>query len=531
MHKGYLNIVLHAHLPYIRHPEHPHFLEENWLYEAITESYIPLLEVFENLINDKIDFSLTFSLSPTLVEMLNDSLLRERYTAYLKNLIELSEKEIQRTKGDSAFEPLAEMYHKRFKKIIHLYENIFKKDLVSAFRKLADTGNVELITCAATHGYLPVLSIYPQVVKAQIKVAIENHKKNFGRLPRGMWLPECGYYPGLDKTLKEEGIEFFFVESHGILAGKPEPIAGIYKPVMCPHGVVAFGRDMDSSRDVWSSVSGYPGDSFYRDFYKDIGFDLPIVYMKPYIHPDGIRTSTGIKYFRVTDKKELKDPYVRHRAIDKAKEHAEDFFSKRKQTAEQIFQTSGFKPLITSLYDAELFGHWWFEGPEWLDFLLRKIAADTDKTLKTITPSKYVDLEKGNLQNVDPAMSSWGHRGYHEVWLNDSNSWIYKHIHHISEKMIELANIFPSAKGLQKRALNQAAREVLLSQHSDWAFMIRKSDMAAYASKRITEHVERFNFLYHSIKSKNINEKLLAEIEEKDKVFSEIDYRVYADKK
>jgi len=528
MHKGYLILVLHAHLPYIRHPEHEYFLEENWFYEAITESYIPLLDIFERLLNDNIDFRITLSLSPALIEMFNDSLLRARYLRYINNLIELSEKELLRTKGDISFESLAKMYNSRFKKIRQLYEKSFKKDLTAAFRSLSETGKVEIITTAATHAYLPVFSIYPQAVRAQIRVAKENHTKNFGKIPAGIWLPECGYYSRADELLKGEGIKFFFMDTHGILNGIPAPRYGVYKPISCPSAVIAFGRDIDSSKQVWSSIEGYPGDFAYRDFYRDAGFDLPMDYIKPHLHPDGIRTYTGIKYYRITGKTEEKRPYVRERALAKAEEHAENFISGRKRQIEFLHDTTKFKPVITAPYDAELFGHWWFEGPEWLDFLMRKIAHGQD-VFRPVTPSGYLSENK-ELQRIEPSMSSWGYKGYNEVWLNSSNNWIYRHLHKAVEKMTELANELPYAEGLLKRALNQAAREVLLSQHSDWAFLMKTGAALEYAAGRLTGHVGKFNYLYSAIKKGDIDERRLCEIEDKDKVFSEIDYRVYSDR-
>lgn len=527
MHKGYLILILHAHLPYIRHPEHEYFLEENWLYEAITESYMPLIDVFDRLLNDNIDFRITLSLSPTLVEMFNDSFLRERYLRYINNLIELSEKELLRNRGDISFEPLARMYNNRFKRVKFLYEESCKKDLTAAFRRLGETGKVEIITTAATHSYLPVLSIYPQAVRAQIMVAKENHIKNFGKAPAGIWLPECGYYNGADSLLAEAGIRFFFMDTHGILNGTPTPRYGAYKPVACPSGVIAFGRDIESSKQVWSSIEGYPGDFAYRDFYRDAGFDLPIDYLKPHIHPDGIRTYTGIKYYRITGKTEDKMPYVREQALAKAEEHAENFMLSKKRQIEFLYNNVGFKPAITAPYDTELFGHWWFEGPDWLDSLMRKIARAPD-VFRTITPSEYLS-EDHELQSIEPSMSSWGYKGYNEVWLNSSNSWIYRHLHRAVEKMTELANMFPRADGLLKRALNQAAREILLSQHSDWAFIIKTGAAAEYASKRLSEHIDRFNGLYAVIRKGDINEARLLEIENKDKLFPEIDYRVYSD--
>lgn len=527
MHKGFLNLVLHAHLPYIRHPEHDYFLEENWLYEAITESYIPLLDVFDRLLNEKRNFKLTLSLSPSLVEMFNDKLLRDRYLRYINNLIELSEKEILRTKGDPSFEPLAKMYNSRFKKIRFLFEESYKKDLTSAFKTLQDEGAVEIITSAATHAYLPMFSMYPRAVKAQIALAVKNHRKNFGKEPSGIWLPECGFFPELDHILKIEGIKFFFMDTHGVLNGTPTPRYGVYKPVKCLSGVVVFGRDMDSSKQVWSSVDGYPGNPVYRDFYRDIGFELPINSLKHYLHPDGIRTYTGIKYFCITDKSDNKKPYNLKDAMAKAEEHAEDFLHNRKKHLEFLSHTSRFRPVITAPYDAELFGHWWFEGPEWLYSLLKKIADDRS-ILRTITPSEYINANP-ELQKITPAMSSWGEKGYNEVWLNNSNSWAYRHLHKATERMIELTNNFPNAKGLTLRALNQAAREVLLSQHSDWPFIIKTGRASEYAIKRITMHLGRFNLLYTAIKSGNINNEWLTEIEKRDKIFKDIDYRIYSD--
>ncbi len=535
MHKGYLCIVLHAHLPYVRHPEYDYFLEENWLYEAITETYIPLLDIFERLIDDGVDFNITLSLSPSLLEMFNDTLLRERYKKHIERLIELSEKEGYRTKGDIHFEPIVKMYNQRFRRIKYLFEDAYKKNLTSAFKALQDTGKVEIITSVATHAFLPNLSIYPQAIRAQVKVATEHFKKNFKRFSAGMWLPECGYASGIDRYLKEEGIKFFFLDTHGIIYGKPLPRYGVYAPIFCPSGVFAFGRDVETSKQVWSSVAGYPGDFDYRDFYRDIGFDLDFDYIRPYIHPDGIRLYTGLKYYRITGKTDRKEPYRVARAMRKAKEHAHDFINNRGLQLAFLLETFKnqhlrLKPVITAIYDAELFGHWWFEGPDWLDFLLRGMN-HRRVNFRTITPSEYLSslpTRHVDIQVCQPSMSSWGHKGYNEIWLNRSNNYIYRHIHKATERMISLADRFSEAKGVLQRALNQAARELLLSQHSDWAFMMNAGTAAEYAKKRFEDHVVRINTLYQSIISENVPKRWLREIEDKDRIFEDIDYRVYS---
>lgn len=534
MHKGYLCIVLNAHLPYIRHPEYDYFLEENWLYEAITETYIPLIDILERLTNSGIDLRITVSLSPTLLEMFNDSLLRERYKRHIENLIELSEKECHRTKGDIHFEPVVRMYRERFKRIRYLFLEVYKKDLTSAFRMFQDSGKAEIITTTATHAFLPNLSTYPQAIRAQVNVAVECYAKNFKRQPNGLWLPECGYVPGIDYYLKDAGIQFTFLETHGILRGTLSPRFSVYTPILCPSGVAAFGRDSETSKQVWSSTEGYPGDFRYRDFYRDIGFDLDLAYIRPYIHPDGIKTYTGLKYYRITGKTNNKKPYVREKAKKKAAEHARDFIGKREVQVDFLSRIlkarrAHLKPIITACYDAELFGHWWFEGMDWLYFLYKGIHSKKVNFI-TITPSEYLNslpCKYTNLQVSQPSTSSWGYKGYSEVWLNSCNDYIYRHMHKTVERMLYLARRFSKAQSLLKRALNQSAREVLLSQHSDWAFILNSGTATAYAKKRFEEHTGRFNNLYQSIVAGKIPRRWLMQIEDKDRIFREIDYRVY----
>lgn len=528
MSNGYLALVLHAHLPFVRHPEHEDFLEEDWLFEAITETYLPLLTVFEGLVRDRVDFRLTMSLSPTLISMLQDPLLQQRYLKHLDQLIELTYKEIERTKWDPPFQELAQMYNRRLIETRAAYDNQYGRDLIAVFKKFQDLGKLEIITVAATHCFLPLEDIYPNVVRAQLRVAVDQYKKCFGRPPRGIWLPECGFQPGHDELLKEAGIHYFIVDTHGILHGTPRPKYGVFAPVYCKSGVAAFGRDMESSKAVWSANEGYPGDYNYREFYRDIGFDLDYDYIRPYIHQDGTRISTGIKYHRITGRVELseKQPYVRQGALDKAADHAGNFLFNRQKQVENLNQFLGKKPLLLSPYDAELFGHWWYEGPEWLNFLFRKIYFD-QKELELITPSEYLEQNPRN-QVVTPSMSSWGYKGYAEVWLEGSNDWMYRYLHKAAERMIEAAREFPAADGLTRRALNQLARELMLAQSSDWAFIMKTGTCVQYAHKRFKDHIERFTKLYEMVKSGRVDEAYLAEVEWKDNLFPEMDYRVYA---
>lgn len=518
--------MLHAHLPYIRYPEHENFLEENWLYETMTETYIPLINIFDNLVADGVDFRISLSLTPPLVEMLTDDLLMNRYQQYLCRLIELSGKEIYRNRKDIRFRDLAKMYHRRFLRIRHLFENVYRRDLISAFRRLMESGSVEIAASSATHAYLPALMTEPAAVKAQIQLAAAHFKKFFGRKPSGIWLPECGFTPEMDTLLKDAGLGYFFLESHGVLNNSSGDRKNIYAPVKTPSGITVFARDTLSSRQVWSAQEGYPGDADYRDFYRDIGFDLDLDYIKPYL-PDSIRTFTGIKYFRITDRKsDRKKPYNREKALRKAGIHARNFLKSREKQILSLNRSLKISPLITAAFDAELFGHWWFEGPEWLNHLLRK-GPGKGKLLRFITPSEFI-AENPATEILSPTLSSWGQKGYSSTWIDTSNSWVYKHMHRAAKRMREMAGKNLRARGLVKRALDQAARELLLAQASDWAFMMQKEKASEFAKRKFTEHITNFSTLYHEINSGRINKEHLAALEQKDNIFSDIDFRIYA---
>ncbi len=526
MEKGYLALVLHTHLPFVRHPEYDRFLEENWLFEAITETYIPLINVFDGLIRDGVDFRITMSLTPTLIAMLTDPLLQHRYVRHINRLIELADREVERTSGQPDFNPVARMYRDIFGNARQVFEEKYGRNLVSAFRKIQDLGKVEIITCAATHGFLPLMA-NRNAVTAQIRVAVDHHIRHLGRPPRGIWLPECGYYEGLDEVLRDAGIRYFFTDAHGIFHANPRPRYGVYAPVCCPSGVAAFGRDVESSKQVWSSIEGYPGDYSYREFYRDAGFDLDYDYVRPYLPADGVRVNLGVKYHRITGPTDNKAPYVRQRALDRAAEHAGNFmFNREKQVEWLAGIITDRKPIIVAPYDAELFGHWWFEGPQWLDFLIRKITSDQD-TIRLITPPEYLDAHP-RCQVATPSPSSWGYKGYGEVWLNGSNDWVYRHLHVAAERMVELAHRFPHAEGVLRRALDQAARELLLAQSSDWAFIMKTGTHVDYAVKRTRDHVLRFTRLYDDILGNRIDETWLSDIEYRDNLFPDIDYRLYA---
>ncbi|WML35959.1 1,4-alpha-glucan branching protein domain-containing protein [Clostridium sp. OS1-26] len=522
--KGYVSMILHSHMPFVRHPEIEDALEERWLFEAMGECYIPLIEVYDNLIKDNINFKITMSITPPLMAMLEDDYLQKRYLEYLKKSIELSEKETIRTKNSRELNKLACFYNERFNNLMSIYKG-YDCNLMNAFKKFDKSGNLEIITCSATHGLLPLLMVSPETVRAQLATGVQSYIDCIGHSPKGIWLPECAYTYSLDSMLKDFGIQYFITESTAILNASPKPRYGTFAPIATPNGVCAFGRDMESSHQVWSSFNGYPGDYYYREFYKDIGYELPMEYIKPYINKAGIRLDTGIKYYRITEKTDKKEYYNREAAMERVKEHSSHFASSRFNQINHISQHMEQPPIITCPYDTELFGHWWFEGPDFIDEFIRK-SAEECTNYELITPSQYLERYP-MVQCSNPCPSSWGENGDYSVWINKSNDWIYREVHRCAEAMVRMADTYTNPSDLQKRALNQAARELMLAEASDWPFIIKNNTTVEYAVKRVNAHIERFKKLYDDITKNTLDSKYISYIEELDNIFKNINYKIY----
>lgn len=527
MPKGYLFLVLHAHLPYVRHPEYERFLEERWLFEAITETYIPLVKFFDRLQAEGVPFKITLSVSPPLATMLEDPLLRERCVRHLDLSVRLAERECERTQHWPDVHFLAQMYRRLFEEARETFVERCGTRLLDAFREHAQAGNLELITCAGTHGYLPLLHSEPQTVRAQVQAAVQEHERLFDQKPQGMWVPECAYYPGLDDTLAEAGIRYFFVDSHAMEYANPRPLFGVHAPLYCPSGVAAFARHPMTSKLVWSTNVGYPADYNYREYYRDIGFELHQDYLEPFQYARGVRTNTGIKYHRITGATQNKHLYNPDWAREAAEKHARDFVNRCRDQAVRAGGPMPFPATIVSPYDAELFGHWWFEGPQWIYYVMKEVAAGGDLALGT--PGEYLTGQPIQ-QRSTPAASSWGKNGYNEHWVNPKTDWIWRPLHEAAARLrraVETRSNLPPGSQ-EDRALRQAGRELLLAQSSDWPFIITNGTTEEYARRRIRDHLNRFHYLIDGLDGKEVDLDKLEAIEYMDAIFPELDYRLFA---
>jgi 1,4-alpha-glucan branching enzyme len=319
----------------------------------------------------------------------------------------------------------------------------WNRDLLGAFRLCQERGQLEIITCAATHALLPLLGNHPPSLRAQILTARDHHRQWFGVDPRGIWLPECAYAEGVEQVLQEANIRWFILDTHGVLHATPRPSYGVFAPLFTPNGVAAFGRDLESAKQVWSRQEGYPAipvtaisTAISGSTSTSITWPLPPLAGSSRFH--------RIKYHAISGNNHAKQLYDRAAALRAADEHAGHFLHAR---VDQIRQLAGFMdrpPLIVAPYDAELFGHWWYEGPEFLDWLVRKACYDQQQ-FSLITPENYLQ-QHPTQQVARPSASSWGEEGYWRAWLNESNEWIYPHLQIAQERMTELARHNPRAR-------------------------------------------------------------------------------------
>jgi 1,4-alpha-glucan branching enzyme len=484
--------VLHAHLPYV-HSSEPGSLEEDWYFQALLECYIPLLETLEAAAADPAQSPrLSLGLSPTLLSLLSSGELSRRFGPWLTVRLELLQ-QAPRSHG-AATTALTE----RLEHTAAIWQSC-NGDLLPRFRLLQQAGVLDLLTCAATHGYLPLLRDCPEAVRAQLLTAVREHERLLGARPQGIWLPECAYYEGLDRLLVGCGLRYAILDAHGLLHGLPRPRYGVYAPICTPASMAFFARDSESTLPVWSAREGYPGDASYREFHRDLGWDLP---------PDELSQRgidcprpLGLKLHRVSgrqcplDQKQAYDPAA---ALAAVRRDAAHYLEGRSQHLQALGTAMERRPLLVAPFDAELFGHWWFEGPQFLGELFRQAPA-AGVGLVTLRES----LSRGDaLQLCQPSPSSWGQGGYHHYWLNESNAWVIPEWHRASRAMVaRVAKGVGSAEA--RNLLHQAARELLLSQSSDWSFILRAGTTTELARERIQRHLTRFWRLLEAIDTNN----------------------------
>ncbi len=566
---GFLALTLHAHLPYVvNHGTWPHGIE--WLHEVAAETYLPLLRVLGNLERDGIPANFNINLSPILLEQLAHPLFVAEFPRYLTRKI-LAAREDEAyfiQSGDLHLTEAARLWGRFFSTALDDFSAL-GGNIVQAFRHFNDTGMIEVLTCGATHGYMPLLGT-DESVRAQVRTGVATHIRHFGKRPRGIWAPECGYRPagfweypvlhagsaepqpgfdriGVEQALSESNLDYFFVDTH--LVEESRRIPSPYDAPNCylsrarqreqlPHGpqrnlyqpyfvdgpydkrfaTTVFPRDPSTSLQVWSGDTGYPGDANYLDFHKK-------------------RFPGGHRYWQVTGSGvDIGDKlvYYPQRAAERAREHAGHFVSLVYETLASGFD-SAIPPVLSSPFDAELFGHWWFEGPMWLEAVCR-ILHEHSTGIATITCSQYLERYP-RAGFIAMPEGSWGAEGNHQVWLNPDTSWTWTHIYPAELYLREVATAGTWRDSeLGMRIVQQLCRELLLLESSDWQFLITTGAARDYAESRFLTHNDQFfelksiwhAFTHDGALSQQMA-KRLTEIEHRDSIFPGIDPSLWAE--
>jgi 1,4-alpha-glucan branching enzyme len=530
---------------------------EERIHDAIIETYIPLLEILYDLKAEGIPYAMTVGISPILAEQLSDPLVLEHFELYLDERLAAAQKDMHYFEKDAYNEHLrylAEWYRDIFLRLKHSFMERFNRDLIAAFRQLQDEGLIEIVTSAATHAYLPLLA-RDSSLNAQVKTSVATYQRLFGRAPTSFWLPGYGYRPaqvtqggqvrpGIEHFLEESGIGSFFVDSHTLTGDQPVGVAagnvlGTYDtvtrrysiPVMDffppqprpsfsalqphivqeagadqPSSVIAIARNAHMGQQVWGSTLGYPRDFDYRGSHPRAG-------------------TSGLQYWRITGANvdpAQRDYYHPDWAAYKIEQHAEHFAHLVGDQLRAYNQSTGHGGLVTASFNANLFGHWWFEGIAWLGNVLRHLSHHPDIDLTT--PTRFL-TQHPPAATADLLESSWGIGGGHFLWDNQETHWMWSPIHAAEDRMEQLAENFTAPNDAEAFVLAQAAREILLLQSSDWQFLITTAQSRAYAINRFTEHAERFDRLAASLEAGDPDIALAQMYRDEDNVFAEVDYR------
>ena len=500
-------LLLHSHLPYVlNHGRWPH--GSDWLCEAAIDTYLPLLEKLGALNDASVAAPVTMGFTPVLANMLGHPTFARELEAYFAQRFAAYREAPAALRGtaDDHLVPLVDFWEKRLSRLYRLWHTI-DGDILGAFRALQERERLELLTSAATHAYLPLLG-RDESIRLQLAVGRDEHLRIFRRAPRGCWLPECAYrssgywdpLPGIAPAGRREGIAaqvaragfaYVCVDAHMAGAG---PALGVYRSLFggdgrstpagaaaarSAHaaygvqesgegsGVAAFVRDPESSQRVWSRYDGYPGDEAYLEFHK-------------------IRWPEGIRLWRVTDRGgdlSAKAPYEPEEALSRARLHGHDFA--RRLTEVALNGGSGTNGgVIAAPFDTELFGHWWFEGPEFLGEVFAALAEHS--SVRAVTASQHL-ADCGTPEQVSLNAGSWGRDGNDSMWMNTAVAWMWPIVWELENRFWDLV---PTASGREDLTpvLHQAARELMLLQASDWPFIVSTGEAADYAIARFSQH-------------------------------------------
>jgi 1,4-alpha-glucan branching enzyme len=534
--KNVISIVLNAHLPFSRKNGANFSFEEIPFFATVSETLLPLLEMFDRLASDRIPFRLGLAVSPVLCHMLTDKLLISHYIDYVDRQIAFGVEELKRTKDNPAQNNLAKYYYDGAIEKRILFTERYDKNIPRVLSYYQNKGALELLVSPATNCFLPFYMDHHEVIRAQIETALISHKKTFNSKPAGFWLPELGYHAKLSPYLRNYGFRYTIIDTHSALLANPPPAYGSFYPLKTSHNVALLVKDFYAYRDIMDRENGIPVESDFRDFFNDAADDLPAENIKLFLGDDGTRLSTGYKYYSMGCAEKPREFYNPRLAAEKVKKYADSFLENRvsslNRAGDLMRKNHDVSALSLCVWNMDFLGRFWHEGPLFLENIFRSGHAKNE--IQFMKPLEYIDSEDPYLfQTIKPEYSSSGFNGYAESWLDSSNDGFYRHIFHASERMAELAERFRNETGIKERALNQAAREILLALSSDWQRLISNQNNISlpkwrnYAKNALESHLRNFTTIYEALGSSYLSTRFLTDIEHSNNIFPNIHYSVF----
>ncbi|MCX7641523.1 MAG: DUF1957 domain-containing protein [Elusimicrobiales bacterium] len=504
--------VFHFHLPYIYHKEGNYF-EENWYYQSLADSYIPFLIMMEELACASIAPSLVVSISPVLYNMMENEVMSDRFRKYLEKMLILIDEE-RNIINDERISKVLDVYEEKYTKVLNYFDR-YSGDIITPFKLLKSQGVFEIITTPLTYPILPLITS-KEAVNLQISGAIKDFQEKFLEKSRGFFIPECAWCRDIENFLVKNSIEYIFLDERSCEGFSPSNIYSLES------GIRVFLRDYRAF-DFLFGEKGIIKNSFYREFYRDIGYERDISYLKKYTGCD-FHVPTGIKYFRITDvnvsldKKEVYVPELAFKSLEQDSIKFADFIC-------NIFSNSNNTPLFVAVFNTEIFGHKWFEG---IDFLKHFFINVRQKRypFNFVIPSLYI---KNTLSKtiVNPSISSWSDNGFFDKWLNEKNDFVYPYLHEIIKRFIYVASRYRNLPVISdnEKILRQIVREIVMMQSSDWAVMIGNNIHKEYAIYRITKHYKNALKLIDWLVKGDFNRLELENMEKELPLFHDIEWK------
>ncbi len=507
--------------------------EDSALFSAISNSYLPLLNMLQRLEQSKVPVKLGLVLSSPLCTLLAHKSTKKKYVAWLDSMEKLGQEELERNKGNEAILRNVESCLRTIQKNKEDFTITYSEDLLQAFKGFEERGFLELIPTSATCSYLPHYRDLKEVLNAQVDVGLHAHRAFFGETGEGFFSPCLGWTEELDSVLRSYGINYTIVDTRSLLFCKDPPETGIYSPVRTKKSLVIFARDFDTPDDIQGNgidgqPDGYMNAAMYRCEQRDIGFELSEKKLKSFLNTNSSRLQTGYKYW-TNENTNGGQAYDEAAAAKQVQLDAEDFYKKKLDKLEAAEKLLGEKDnVLTCVIPTQLLGNSWHEGIAWLESVIRLIASE-DK-IRLSFCKDHLD-KQFSLPKIVPYPCSAEGSGYGENLLDSSNSWITDCIRIASERMIDLTERFPTETGIKARILNLGAKEVLLAQSAAWQQMIYDGNLPEYASKTFASCIRNFNMVFDSLASNTVSTEWLCNLEKEDNIFPWLSYKVFSKKR